>query len=401
MLQGYGIVVGLSGTGDSQQTPFTATLIENALKKWGTAIDATRFRPKNVAAVSITAELPPFAAPGNTIDVTVSSIGDAKSLEGGTLLIAPLYGPSNFETVITVAQGAVSIGGFNASAGGNTVRKNHTNVGRIPGGGIVERGVDTQTVFDGNTLYFELYIPDLTTSQRVAGKTGTAQKIEPDGSYSTKRYQAWFVGAAPADQPRVVVAAMIDEPRGYIHTGGATAAPVFAQVTAAALARDGILTEPSLPLPEWARIDWIPPWKTEKKPAAPKPQPKVGAAPPRRVAKAEAPARPTAARTKDATQATPQAPRSGARSEATRGLASREPSEVPGVASEVTRLGDRILLPDFRGQSPEQVRGQLAAAGIRLQASGSGRAVAQDPAPGTIVRGGSIRVRFAAGGGAR
>jgi len=167
-LQGYGIVVGLAGTGDSQQTPFTATLIENALKKWGTAIDATRFRPKNVAAVSITAELPPFAAPGNTIDVTVSSIGDAKSLEGGTLLIAPLNGPSNFETVITVAQGAVSIGGFNASAGGNTVRKNHTNVGRIPGGGIVERGVDTQTVFDGNTLYFELYIPDLTTSQRVA-----------------------------------------------------------------------------------------------------------------------------------------------------------------------------------------------------------------------------------------
>ena len=73
---------------------------------------------------------------------------------------------------------------------------------------------------------------------------------------------------------------------------------------------------------------------------------------------------------------------------------------APGC-SEVTRLDDRILLPDFRGQSPEQVRGQLAAAGIRLQVSGSGRAVAQDPAPGTIVRGGSIRVRFAAGGGAR
>jgi hypothetical protein len=177
-------------------------------------------------------------------------------------------------------------------------------------------------------------------------------------------------------------------------------APRHAAAIAAALARDGILTEPSLPLPEWARIDWIPPWKTEKKPAAPKPQPKVGAAPPRRVAKAEAPARPTAARTKDATQATPQAPRSGARSEATRGLASREANEVPGK-SEVTRLGDRILLPDFRGQSPERVRGQLAAAGIRLQASGSGRAVAQDPAPGTIVRGGSIRVRFAAGGGAQ
>jgi cell division protein FtsI (penicillin-binding protein 3) len=231
---------------------------------------------------------------------------------------------------------------------------------------------------------------------RVAGKTGTAQKLDPDGSYSTTRYQAWFVGAAPAGQPRVIVAAMIDEPRGYIHTGGATAATVFAQVTAAALARDGILTEPSLPLPEWARIDWVPPWKTEKKPAA-KPK-QVAAAPPTR-------AKTTSA--ESATQATPQALRSSARSEA-------KPSEVPGrpqalrssarseaKPSGVTRLGDRILLPDFRGQSPEQVRGQLAAAGIRLQASGSGRAVAQDPAPGTIVRGGSIRVRFAASGGTR
>ncbi|MEN8161430.1 MAG: penicillin-binding protein 2, partial [Myxococcota bacterium] len=134
---------------------------------------------------------------------------------------------------------------------------------------------------------------------RVAGKTGTAQKLDPDGTYSTTRYQAWFVGAAPADRPRVVVAAMIDEPRGYIHTGGATAAPVFARVTAAALARDGILTEPSLPLPEWARIDWVPPWKVEKKPAAPKPK-DVAAAPPKRVAKTD---RPAPRRAKSASQA--------------------------------------------------------------------------------------------------
>ena len=131
MLQGYGIVVGLAGTGDTQQTPFTATLIENSLKRWGTSVDASKFRPKNVAVVSITAELPPFAAPGNSIDVTVSSIGDAKSLEGGTLLLSPLYGPSDFVTVIAVTQGAVSIGGFNASAGGASARKNHPNVGRI------------------------------------------------------------------------------------------------------------------------------------------------------------------------------------------------------------------------------------------------------------------------------
>jgi cell division protein FtsI (penicillin-binding protein 3) len=218
---------------------------------------------------------------------------------------------------------------------------------------------------------------------RVAGKTGTAQKIEPDGSYSLDRYQAWFVGAVPADRPRLVIAAMVDEPRGFIHTGGATAAPLFAKVAAAALARDGILTEPELPLPEWARADWVPPWKTSAKQATPalakKAAPSVAAAPPKAVAKA--------ARSEAKPKLAPQAGRSPARSEA-------QPSEV-------TRLGDRVLLPDFRGQTPEQVRAQLAGNGITLQASGSGRAVAQDPGPGTIVRGGSVRVRFGAGGGGR
>lgn len=168
MLQGYGIVVGLAGTGDSQQTPFTATLLENALKRWGTIIAPGSFKPKNVAAVSLTAELPPFVAPGSSIDVTVSSIGDAKSLEGGQLLMAPLYGPADFQSVIAVCQGAVSIGGFNAGSGGSSSRKNHTNVGRVPNGAIVERSVETQTLFQGNKLFLELYAPDLTTSQRVA-----------------------------------------------------------------------------------------------------------------------------------------------------------------------------------------------------------------------------------------
>ncbi|HXH61801.1 MAG TPA: flagellar basal body P-ring protein FlgI [Fimbriimonadaceae bacterium] len=168
MLQGFGLVIGLAGTGDSQQTQLSATLLENALKRWGTIIDPTKFKPKNVAVVMVTAELPPFAAPGNTIDVTVSSFGDAKSLQGGTLVLTPLYGPSDFQTVIAAAQGSISIGGFNASAGGTTSRKNHPNVGRIPNGAIVETGVQTQTVFEGNKLYFELYVPDLTTAQRVA-----------------------------------------------------------------------------------------------------------------------------------------------------------------------------------------------------------------------------------------
>ena len=174
-LVGYGIVVGLNGSGDSQQTPFTRTLLQNALKLWGTTFDETRFRPKNVAAVSITAELPPFAAPGNQIDVTISSIGDAKSLEGGTLLMSPLFGPTDRTTVIAMSQGQISIGGFNASAGGTSVRKNHPTVGRIPRGAIVERGVPTQMVFGDHELYLELDQPDLTTSQRIA--TALAEKF--------------------------------------------------------------------------------------------------------------------------------------------------------------------------------------------------------------------------------
>jgi cell division protein FtsI (penicillin-binding protein 3) len=229
---------------------------------------------------------------------------------------------------------------------------------------------------------------------RVAGKTGTAQKLEPDGTYSQGRYQAWFVGAVPADAPRFVIAAMIDEPRGFVHTGGATAAPLFARVAAAALARDGILTEPELPLPEWAHADWVPPWQTSATkpasapaPAPPKVTPAVASAPPGR------PPAPPAARS--AAQVAPQA------SEADRlARAGRSParSEAP---SGVTSLGDRILLPDFRGLTPEQVRRELAGLGIALQVSGNGRAVGQEPAPGTIVRGGSVRVRFGAGGGAR
>jgi flagellar P-ring protein precursor FlgI len=230
-LMGLGVVVGLAGTGDTQQTPMAATLIENALRRWGTSVDSSKFRPKNVAVVTVTAELPPFAAPGNQIDVTVSSFGDAKSLEGGTLLMTPLYGPSDFETVIALSQGAVSIGGFNASAGGASARKNHTNVGRIPGGAFVERGVDTQTVFEGNKLYFELYVPDLTTSQRVATALqqelagfvvkpidgGTIEIAMPDATSPILAMSQIEQTTVKADVPAVVV---VNERTGTVVIGG-------------------------------------------------------------------------------------------------------------------------------------------------------------------------------------
>jgi cell division protein FtsI (penicillin-binding protein 3) len=219
---------------------------------------------------------------------------------------------------------------------------------------------------------------------RVAGKTGTAQKLEADGSYSTRRFQAWFAGAVPADAPRFVIVAMIDEPRGFVHTGGATSAPLFARIAAAALAREGILTEPELPLPEFAHADWVPPWQTHKTAAVASAPPKPAEAPRHRV--------------------TQQAARSAARSEpeANGGTSpARSAARSEPQVNEVHTLGDRILLPDFRGLTPGQVRRQLSGLGIALQVSGTGRAIAQEPAPGTILRGGAVRIRFDGGGGAR
>ncbi|HRF59196.1 MAG TPA: flagellar basal body P-ring protein FlgI [Fimbriimonadaceae bacterium] len=166
-ITGFGLIVGLEGTGDSKKTPFTASLLANALKDFGTTVDAAQFQAKNIAAVTITAELPPYATPGNTIDVTVQSIGDAKSLQGGFLLQAPLYGQSDKAKAVAVAQGAVSIGGFNASSGGASVQKNHVNVGRIPDGAIVQLAVPYQVVF-GDKLFLELDKGDITTSKRIA-----------------------------------------------------------------------------------------------------------------------------------------------------------------------------------------------------------------------------------------
>ncbi|MFQ3586387.1 MAG: flagellar basal body P-ring protein FlgI [Fimbriimonadaceae bacterium] len=170
-LLGYGLVFGLEGTGDTRSTPFTQTLLANAMKFEGTIVDPNALKVRNVAVVSITAELPPFAAPGNRIDVTVQSIGDAKSLQGGYLIQSPLYAAGNREVVYAVAQGAISIGGFNASGGGSSVQKNHATVGRIPGGAFVERSVPTQIVFDGK-LYLELDEADMTTASRVAATLG-------------------------------------------------------------------------------------------------------------------------------------------------------------------------------------------------------------------------------------
>ncbi len=144
MLQGFGLVVGLNGTGDSRFSP-TFQMLENMLQEYG--IVATDLKAKNVAAVSLTATLPPFAREGDKLDVTVQSIGDAKSLQGGTLLITALTAPNG--QVFAAAQGSISIGGFSAGNGGNSVQKNHLLVGRVPNGATIERTLEPD--FTGKT----------------------------------------------------------------------------------------------------------------------------------------------------------------------------------------------------------------------------------------------------------
>lgn len=165
-LSGYGLVFGLDGTGDqTTQTPFTVQSIISMLSQMGVNIpQGTSLQLKNVAAVMVTATLPPFSRPGQTIDVTTSSIGNAKSLRGGTLLMTPLKGADG--QVYAMAQGNVLVSGVGASSGGASVQVNHLNVGRVPAGATVERAVPTM-LGQGEYIHLELKSNDFTTASRV------------------------------------------------------------------------------------------------------------------------------------------------------------------------------------------------------------------------------------------
>ena len=165
-LVGYSIVVGLNGTGDRQQTLFTTQTLANIMQRMGVQIPASSVIVKNIAAVFVTASLPPFARPGMSLDVTVSSIGDAKSLEGGVLLLAPLHGPDG--QVYAEAQGPLTLGGYSAGGSGTTKQLNHPTVGRIPNGGTVERdtSVDLNRM---STVSLVLRNADFTSAREVSG----------------------------------------------------------------------------------------------------------------------------------------------------------------------------------------------------------------------------------------
>ncbi len=165
-LVGYGLVVGLDGTGDqTTQTPFTTQSIINMLAQLGTTLPTTQsLQLKNVAAVMVTASLPPFSRVGQQIDVTVSSMGNAKSLRGGTLIMTPLKGADG--QVYAQAQGNLMVGGAGAAAGGSRAVVNHLSAGRIPAGATVEREVPT-SLGQGAYVHFELANTDFGTAQRM------------------------------------------------------------------------------------------------------------------------------------------------------------------------------------------------------------------------------------------
>lgn len=182
-LVGYGLVVGLDGTGDSRQVAFTVQSIANMLRRFGINVDPTRLQLRNVAAVMVTATLPPFAKPGDRLDVLVSAIGDARSLHGGVLLQTPLQAADG--EVYAIAQGPISIGGFNVQAGGTAVQKNHPTTGRIVNGASVVRSLSSLDNVSTGDLEVRLIAPDATNATKIAqavnerfGKT-IAEAVSP------------------------------------------------------------------------------------------------------------------------------------------------------------------------------------------------------------------------------
>lgn len=163
-LFGYGVVVGLNGTGDGNSVAFTSKSLSNMLEKLGIRVDPREIKVKNVAAVLVTATLPAFIRPGSKIDVTLSSLGDAKSLQGGNLIFTPLKGADG--NTYAVAQGAISVGGFAVDGGGDSAQKNHPTVGLISQGALVERALPFD-LFQSQKVRIVLREPDFTTMTHV------------------------------------------------------------------------------------------------------------------------------------------------------------------------------------------------------------------------------------------
>ncbi len=179
---GYGLVTGLNNQGDNQATSFTVQSVSNMLKRFGLTVPQTNPRVRNVAAVMITTEIPAFAKRGTKLDINVSSIGDARSLQGGVLIMSPVSNMNG--AIVGMAQGPVSVGGYDFEALGSRISKNYVTTGRVPGGLILERDIENPTdIINNQSIRISLYHPDFTTARNIAGaingaNLGTATIID-------------------------------------------------------------------------------------------------------------------------------------------------------------------------------------------------------------------------------
>ncbi len=231
-LIGYGLAVGLNGSGDTQRSTFTLQSVASMLKRFGITVPQADLRLRNVAAVMITTTISGYAKEGTSADVIVSSMGDATSLQGGTLLLTPLSGPDG--SVYAMAQGPLSVGGISVRADGNEVRRNHTAAGRIPGGALMEKSV-TSGVRPDSTISVILFQADYTTASRIAeainGKVGAGAARALDGSsvrvavppsFQADGKMVDFISSVELleVQPDVVARVIVNERTGTVVIGG-------------------------------------------------------------------------------------------------------------------------------------------------------------------------------------
>ncbi len=195
-LMGYGVLVGLNGTGDKRQTVFSAQALTNILQRMGVTVQPSAIQVRNIAAVMVTASLPPFAQPGTKIDVTAAAIGDATNLQGGLLLMTSLKAADG--QVYAVAQGPIVTGGFVAGRGGNTQTVNHPTVGRLPGGALVESA--PPSIAPSSHIKLQLRQADFTTAARVTDALN-------------RRFSTAGLPVAKAESSAVVV---VDIPSTYL-----------------------------------------------------------------------------------------------------------------------------------------------------------------------------------------
>jgi flagellar P-ring protein precursor FlgI len=201
LLVGYGLVIGLRGTGDTQQTVFTMQTLANAMQKMGVLVPSGTAVVKNVAAVFITSTLPPFARPGAKLDVTVSSVGDARSLEGGVLLMSALRGPDG--QIYAEAQGPLDMGGYTSGDGANKKEVNAANVGVIPNGAIIER--DTAVDLKGfKTVSLLLRNPDFATATTIADAVNNEFRKPVASALDSRRIDIDVAFASAQSVPQLI-----------------------------------------------------------------------------------------------------------------------------------------------------------------------------------------------------